>query len=420
MSLPSETDATRGPIDRPLGMNRPDPKTASGRGFRPFSHGAPLLLSLILLGGSIWTARHQDPLRKASELEETALARAPEPEQQIDPAVTEPKAEPNNPATTRIQSPIQRSGSGSGPAIIRVAPDSDTLPDLADGENPADSGGAIIIRDAAALSAPMRLSSRPEPSLIEQTPQGPLPTIGPDGKRPFDAYRRPVEPVDGPAIALIVGGLGLSQTGTQYAIERLPGEVTLAFAPSGNSLQRWQQAAREGGHELLLQLPMEPFGYPNVSPGPGTLLADASPEETQRLTREAMSRITTYAGVVNYMGGRFLTQENAIGSVIDEAADRGLMFVDDGTVPGSRAAQLATKRGVPYARAGDALDNNRDPETIRRALTALEAKAMAGGPVIATASAFRATVEEISAWIDEAKSRGIHFVPVSALAQDSR
>ena len=32
------------------------------------------------------------------------------------------------------------------------------------------------------------------------------------------------------------------------------------------------QEARRGGHEILMQVPFEPFDYPNNNPGPDTLL----------------------------------------------------------------------------------------------------------------------------------------------------
>ena len=71
----------------------------------------------------------------------------------------------------------------------------------------------------------------------------------------------------------------MSQTGTQEAIDKLPPEVTLAFASQGNSIGRWMQAARREGHEIVMQVPLEPFDYPNVNPGRNTLTVDASPEE---------------------------------------------------------------------------------------------------------------------------------------------
>ncbi len=63
----------------------------------------------------------------------------------------------------------------------------------------------------------------------------------------MDQYARPWSGARGTRIAIVVGGLGLSQTGTQRAIEALPEEITLGFAASGNSLQRWMQEARRGG-----------------------------------------------------------------------------------------------------------------------------------------------------------------------------
>ncbi|WP_114389882.1 divergent polysaccharide deacetylase family protein [Notoacmeibacter marinus] len=420
MSPPNQTDATARPIDRPLGLDRPPAKPKSPRRFRLFGHGGPAFLALLLLAGSIWTASHRDPLRSPpatadAEIEmDAAGAETP-------PAETLPAADVSDrPAGPTVSSPGQRIDNGSGPAIIRVAPDETFLPDLPDGANPAETGGAIIVRDAASLSAPMRLSGQPKPALVEPSPAGLLPKIGPDGERPFDAYRRPAEAIDGPAIALIMGGLGLSQTGTQHAIRTLPGPVTFAFAPTGNSLSRWQQDARAGGHELLLQLPMEPFGYPGTNPGLGTLLADAEPDETLILTRKALASMTNYAGIINYMGGRFLTENAALQPVMKEIAGRGLMFVDDGTAPASQAGRLAAREGAPFVMAGDPVDAIRKPEMIRRALAALEARAKEGGPVIATASAFRVTVDELARWMDAAEARGIRFVPVSALAQDNR
>ncbi|MCP1200958.1 divergent polysaccharide deacetylase family protein [Notoacmeibacter sp. MSK16QG-6] len=416
MNSPNQTDAATRSIDRPLGLDRPAAEPNSPRRFRMIGHGGPALLALLLLAGSVWTATYRDPLRSPARPADTDVATA-------DNTPAEPPTPPEEiaaPAAPTIRSPGQRIDDGSGPAIIRVAPDDQSMPDLPDGTNPAETGGAIIVRDASSLSVPIRLSSQPKPALIESSSAGPLPKIGPDGERPFDAYRRPAEQIDGPAIALIVGGLGLSQTGTQHAIKTLPGTVTLAFAPTGNSLSRWQQAARQAGHELLLQLPMEPFGYPNTNPGPGTLLADATSDETLALTRKALAATTNYAGIINYMGGRFLTENAALQPIVEELAGRGLMFVDDGTAPASQAGRLSAIEGAPFAMAGDPVDTIREPEMIRRALTALETKARENGAAIATASAFRVTVDELSQWMDKAAARGIRFVPVSALAQDNR
>ena len=69
-----------------------------------------------------------------------------------------------------------------------------------------------------------------------------------------------------PRVAIIIGGLGLNAEGTANAIARLPGAVSLGFAPYGGDLEREVAAARAAGHEILLQAPMESFAYPRTIP----------------------------------------------------------------------------------------------------------------------------------------------------------
>ncbi|MGO7273548.1 divergent polysaccharide deacetylase family protein, partial [Rhizobium ruizarguesonis] len=93
---------------------------------------------------------------------------------------------------------------------------------------------------------------------------------------------------------------------------QLPEEITFAFAASGNSLQRWMQGARRGGHEILLQVPLEPFDYPANEPGPETLLTTKSAARNIENLHKAMGEMTNYTGVMNYLGGRFLSDPTAM------------------------------------------------------------------------------------------------------------
>ena len=104
--------------------------------------------------------------------------------------------------------------------------------------------------------------------MLEQSPLGPLPRIGPDGLEPWRVYARPFDATDlRPRVAVVMSGLGLSNAATEAAIQGLPGAVTLAFQPYSDGLQRWIGLARAAGHETLLNLPMEPQDYPQSDPG---------------------------------------------------------------------------------------------------------------------------------------------------------
>ena len=166
----------------------------------------------------------------------------------------------------------------------------------------------------------------PADMLTELTPDGKLPRATGRAK-PMDYYARTVSMSvthsDQPKIAIVLGGMGLNQKLTLEASANLPGDVTFAFAPYGDDLQNQVDNARSVGHEVLLQLPMEPIGYPGNNPGPKTLLADADAKANIEALHWHMTRFAGYTGVTNYLGGRMLTSAAALKPVLLEIQKRG-------------------------------------------------------------------------------------------------
>lgn len=292
------------------------------------------------------------------------------------------------------------------PSVIRVDPSSSA------GES------VITIRDPSQVKQDSRFAHLPDRALIDESELGPLPVRGVDGRRPFDVYARPWSGARGARIAIVVGGLGLSQTGTQEAIAALPPEITLAFAPQGNSLDRWMQSARRQGHEIIVQVPLEPFDYPNLNPGRHTLTVAASAQVNLKDLRWVLSRVTNYTGVMNYMGARFTAEPGPMKVMMAELGKRGLAYLDDGTSARSLARELALKEGVPFISGDAVIDQARERGAILEKLDELERIARARGFAVGTGSAFDVTVETVAAWADEVRRRGIELVPVSAVAMD--
>jgi polysaccharide deacetylase 2 family uncharacterized protein YibQ len=371
-------------LNRPLGQNgkRPDSKSDKTSAIRWLFPSAAIVCVLGLASYVTYTS-HQGFRRPV-----------PEP----------PKPQIADVGPTVVPPPAPARDTKSQPGNIVTAP----------------QGGpkVIVVGDPTRRAQDPRTAHIPEPDLLEQSPQGPLPTIAPDGRRPLDIYARPWSGARGARVAIVIGGLGLSQTGSQQAIQTLPPEVTLAFSPEGNSLLRWMQAARHDGHEVLMQIPLEPYDYPRVNPGRNTLTVDASPAATLENLHRAMGRITNYTGVMNYMGARFTAEPEAMTTVIQDVAKRGLLYLDDGTSARSKADSIAAQQGAPFASADLLIDASQDRGAILKKLDELERIARAKGTAIATGSAFDVTVEAVTSWTNEAKARGIEIVPVSALVRD--
>jgi polysaccharide deacetylase 2 family uncharacterized protein YibQ len=256
--------------------------------------------------------------------------------------------------------------------------------------------------------------------LIETSRHGSIPKIGPDGAKPAEVYARPVKAAagkpDGPRIAIVISGLGISASGTAEALSKLPAPVTFAFAPYNVSVEQLAARARTEGHEVLLQVPMEPFDYPDNDPGPRTLLTSLDAGQNVDRLHWLMSRFQGYVGIANYMGARFTASEAALGPVLREAAKRGLIYVDDGTSPRSVASQIAGANNLPFAKAELVIDAVPTPVEIDRALARLEAMARERGIAVGVAGALPVTIDRLAKWSKAAESRGFTLVPISAVA----
>jgi len=256
--------------------------------------------------------------------------------------------------------------------------------------------------------------------LSEETANGPIPRMSGTGETPFSAYKYQFDAASagaGPKIALIVTGLGINEQGSLDAIAQLPDLVTLAFAPYGKALVRTVTAARGGGHEVMLEVPLEPFDYPQNDPGPHTLLTGEPPRQNLEKLFWLMARFGGYFGLINNMGARFTASAGDFSPIMEELGARGLGYIDDGSSNRSVSQQLAGANKVPYARATVMIDANPARASILSALDSLEAQALEHGSAIGIVSALPISIQTISEWSAGLDGKGIALVPASALMQ---
>ncbi|MDD9903812.1 MAG: divergent polysaccharide deacetylase family protein [Rhodospirillaceae bacterium] len=269
-------------------------------------------------------------------------------------------------------------------------------------------------------SAPRRKSAvlhpHPDPKLVERTDIGMLPIVGADGRRPWRVYSRPFNVLEKrPKVAIVVTGLGVSFNATESVVGILPGEVTLAFAPFARKLKDWIDTARGAGHEVLINLPMEPRGYPRDDPGPFGLLTALDTEQNRRRLDWVLSRMTGYVGVTNYMGGRFTANQSAMRPVLREMERRGLMFLDSMETAASAAPKLAPKLRLPFAMNDKVIDRVVSRTAIDAALAEIERIAKARGSAVALAHPYPVTVRRLQRWVGGLDEKGLVLAPITAV-----
>jgi polysaccharide deacetylase 2 family uncharacterized protein YibQ len=260
--------------------------------------------------------------------------------------------------------------------------------------------------------------------LLEKSRYGMIP-VAAEGLKPFTAYAGGTDAdraraAKMPSIAIVIGGLGVGAAKTSDAVMKLPPAVTLAFTPYGSDPGKLVERARAQRHEVLLQIPMEPFDYPDNDPGPQTLLTTLNAEQNLDRLFWHLSRFQGYAGIANFMGARFVVTDAAMQPIVREAAKRGLGYLDDGSAPRSVASALAEGQAMPFARADSSIDAVPTSVEIDRALAKLESLARERGTAVGIASALPISIERIAAWTRSLESRGILLVPLTTAMLKSK
>ena len=416
-------------------------------------------------GGPVAILQIQPAAAPGAEMPAAAPEGAPPPEASESPAPPEPPPPaqasedgmelppgfgvgPSGPPQAPI---VEAPGPGQGPTLMPLAPGGQldtpaappSAPDDAAPPDPDQQGSAPAATgmQQAALEAPAATPPPPPPpptipesetgsvtlpqvpvaELVEESQYGPLPKVAADGRRSIDVYARPsryavANAGDPPRIAILVTGLGLPNSPPGDVLKGLPAPMSVAYGAYGRNLQDGVTRARDSGHEVLLQIPLEPDNYPTVDPGPHTLLTTLPPEENMKRLQWLMSRYTGYVGVTNHMGAKFEVTSASLTPVLEELKRRGLLYVDDGSVKDSTAGQIAGAIGLDYSVVSVQIDAG----NVAKQLAQLETAAKERGAAIGVAKATPATIKQLVDWANKLEAKGFVLVPVSAAVRSQR
>ena len=272
--------------------------------------------------------------------------------------------------------------------------------------------------DAPRRARPTIALASPDKSLTTKGAFGPVPIIAPDGRRAADLYARPFyaplgERSRAPRIAMIVGGLGLNPRLTARAIDELPPETTLAFAPYAKDIAVWAKKARAAGHEVMLEAPMEHSGDA-AALGPAALLTSRSWSDNAQRLDWIMSRFEGYFGVTNYLGAKYSGDAKALSAVIDRLKSAGLVYVDD--TGAARRHRLDEDPAV--ATVDRLIAPSKNDAAIGGGLEKLESAAQRDGLALGKTYLHSGTIDELADWAWALEKRGILLAPASAVLKE--
>lgn len=231
----------------------------------------------------------------------------------------------------------------------------------------------------------------------------------------FDSSGTP--PADGAQgyVSIIMSEAGLTAALTERALDDLPSEIALAFSPYTPNLGQWIAQARKENRDSLVLLPMEPATFPKDDPGPKALLTRLSDKENERNLGEILSAAQGSVGVMNFMGTRFMLNEEKLEPVLGALQKRGALFVETPSAIKTLTGELAPKTELPYLAADLQIDAKATDADVKQQLLALEKLALERGYAVGIAQPYPVTFNLLKAWSESLESRGVKLVSLAAL-----
>lgn len=377
----------------------------------------------LLLFAFAWiSGGHSDGSEKLATQTVDIVREKPEdaaPETKVGDAVTEtsPIISPTETAETMTQT-ADAAADWPMPDIDDVSEDLESdaqvAPAPAHGTTPTT---AVTTKSGIALNAPVALPRAPIDGLSEDTANGHLPKIrDADHMTPFEAYRRPVPPIKPgtPTVSIGVVDFGLSGDASKQALSDLSPDVSMVMTPYTTSSDYWVGEARNNGHEVWLELPVETDLYPRDDSGPQTLLISAIERTNMNKLNWLMAQAQGYVGFVTPYQPAFMKSENDVRPVMNEIYGRGLGFVDGSTSISAPPQKFSYSNGAIYRNTDVWIDIPSTPEHMAASLRQLEVAAQSGGSAIGMMHSTPEGLKALQTWIDGLPQKNITLTPLSA------
>lgn len=220
-----------------------------------------------------------------------------------------------------------------------------------------------------------------------------------------------------PWVAIIIDDFGYSRQRGQAFIE-MNFPVTLSILPGLPHSRAISEAARQAGKEVMLHMPMQPQGWPEVQVENGALLVGLDPDSIKQRVEQAYARVPKAVGVNNHMGSAFTESSYGMQAFLEVCAKHDLFFIDSRTTGRTIGLASARKFAVPAAERSIFLDDTdkNDAAAIGDQLRQAFRVATETGTAIAIGHPYPATERALQDTVPQLQQQGAIFVTAEAIA----
>ena len=215
-----------------------------------------------------------------------------------------------------------------------------------------------------------------------------------------------------PLVAIIIDDLGYDKIAIKFS--KLNAVLTFSILPHSPFQKTIAHLSREKGFDIMLHLPMEPVEYPDVNPGPGTLLTSMTPDQLTRQLENDLDAVPFIKGVNNHMGSKMTAASSQMYQIFTILKKRGLYFVDSRTTVETLCKLSARLFQIPFAQRDVFLDHVATVEFIRKQLNELVRIAQHNGYAVGIGHPHSLTYQVLREMLPELQKK-VRLVPASEI-----
>ena len=217
-------------------------------------------------------------------------------------------------------------------------------------------------------------------------------------------------------IAIVIDDMGCDLLLLDEILQ-IDAPITISILPHLSYSVLVAERANKAGREVILHLPMEPYGYPGKNPGSGAILLQMDRDEIVDQLEEDIESVPHISGVNNHMGSKFMEDEEKVEIVLDQLKKKKLFFLDSLTTKNSKGIQVAEKIGLQHTGRDIFLDNNCDFKETLDILNRIARKQNSWKTIVVIGHPHESTIEAIKEALPIFRNRKIHIVSLSDLVQ---
>ena len=220
---------------------------------------------------------------------------------------------------------------------------------------------------------------------------------------------------EGPRMAIILDDWGNNFSLVKVAVD-LHRPITLSILPHLIHSEQIDAEASKDGLGIMLHMPMQPK---NKTRGlePHTIKITNTDQEIVTYLDGALVSVPHAEGVNNHMGSEATADLRVMRVVLSHLAAKGLFFIDSNTTSLTVGPQVAKEVNIRFTKRDVFIDNDLNPESIKRYLKRAETIALKRGRVVVIGHDKRLTLDAIKAEIPEIEKAGIRLVLAKDLAE---